>query len=724
MMLLFDKTIVQITSPFNGAQRMKLSSHFRRGRGLPALLAAAAVLFAATARGDEGMWLFNNPPKTILKQRYGFQPPASWYEHLQRSSVRFNEGGSGSFVSSHGLVLTNHHIGVDALQKLSTKEKNYVADGFYAKTEAEEIKCVDVELNVLMSIEDVTARVNAAVPPGADLVAAETARRAVMNTIEQEATEKTGLRCDVITLFQGGQYQLYRYKRYTDVRLVFAPEEAVGNFGGDPDNFEYPRYDLDICLFRVYENGRPAKIEHFLQWAPQGAADGELVFVSGNPAKTDRLDTVAHLQFIRDVSLPLALNWLMRNEVLLTTYGQRSEENQRRCREELFYIQNSPQGGAGPPGGPAGPGSDGRKADRGNGPPQSGRCRSAAPGYPLAGHRRFCLGRSGRRDQNPPRYSRGRVPAGRGPGVPLPPIQGRAIAPADGRGRCSAKRAAAARVPQLEPRLAGAGALFPGADLRRSGDHQAGRWPEPVRDIVGADNELVRKVLAGKSPQERAGELIRGTRLDKVAVRREIARGGLAAVRASDDPMVKLARLVDGPARLVRRTKEQQVDEPLRQAYAKIAQARFAVSGNEIYPDATFTLRLSFGVVKGYDAAGRHMPPWTTLGRAFEHAAEHHNQEPFNLPPSWLTRKAELDLSTPLNFLATTDIIGGNSGSPVVNRQGQFVGIIFDGNLESLVWDFVFTEKTGRAIAVHAAAIDQALRKIYGAARLADELGK
>ena len=308
-------------------------------RYLPALLAAA--LLTGAARGDEGMWLFNNPPKNILKQRYGFEPPASWYEHLQRSSVRFNEGGSGSFISSRGLVLTNHHIGVDSLQKLSTKEKNYVADGFYAKTENDEVKCPDLELNVLMSIEDVTMRVNAAVPPVADLAAAETARRAVMNTIEQEEAKKTGLRRDVITLFQGGQYQLYRYKRYTDVRLVFAPEDSVGNFGGDPDNFDIrATIWTSACSAFTKTAGRR---KSSISWSGRRKvrAEGESVFVSGNPARTDRLDTVAHLHYIRDVSLPLTLSWLMCNEVLLSTYGQRSEENMRRCREELFYIQNS-----------------------------------------------------------------------------------------------------------------------------------------------------------------------------------------------------------------------------------------------------------------------------------------------------------------------------------------------------------------------------------------------
>ena len=272
------------------------------------LMAVISLAFSGSvpAWGDEGMWLFNSPPAKALKKNYGFEPDKAWYEHLQKSSVRFNSGGSGSFVSSNGLVLTNHHIGADDLQKFSTKEKNYLADGFYAKTQAEELKCFDLELNVLMSIEDVTERVNAAVPKNGTLADAEKARRAIMNTIEQESTEKTGLRSDVVTLYNGGQYQLYRYKKYTDVRLVFAPEEDAAFFGGDPDNFEYPRYDLDICFFRVYENGKPAKIENYLQWAPAGAGDDELIFVSGHPGKTDRMDTVAHLDYLRDLAIPTA----------------------------------------------------------------------------------------------------------------------------------------------------------------------------------------------------------------------------------------------------------------------------------------------------------------------------------------------------------------------------------------------------------------------------------
>ena len=685
------------------------------------VLAGVGMAFCSglSAWGDEGMWLFNNPPKKILKEKYGFEPDQAWFEHLQRASVRFNSGGSGSFVSSNGLVLTNHHIGADDLQKLSKRDKNYLAEGFYAKTQDEELKCVDLELNVLMSIEDVTERINAAVPQRGTLAEAEKARRAILNTIEQESTEKTGLRSDVITLYNGGMYHLYRYKKYTDVRLVFAPEEEAAFFGGDPDNFEYPRYDLDICLFRVYENGKPAKIEHYLQWVPAGAADGELVFVSGHPGKTDRLDTVAHLGYIRDLSLPTMLNWLMRTEVLLLNYSERSDENARRAREELFNVQNA------------------RKA-------QIGRLAGLQDPAVMAAKQAAekSLREAVAADASLQAAAGGAWNEVAAALKTLRTIRKSVLLLEEGRAfRCRqfmlartlvrmAEEDAKPNVERLREyrqsnRESLEQLLFSEAPIYD--DLETVKLADGLSMFVteaGADNELVVKVLDGKSPRDRAAELIQGTRLDKVAARRELAKGGQAAVAASQDPMIQLALLVDGPARKARRTLEEQVDEPLRQAYAKIAKARFAASGAEVYPDATFTLRLAFGEVKGYTDLGQVQPPWTTLGGAYVHASEHHNRPPFNLPPRWLKRKDSLNLGTPFNFVSTADIIGGNLGSPVVNRQGQFVGIIFDGNLDSLVWDFIYTDKVGRAIAVHSAAIEETLRKLYGAGRLADELGR
>src|SRR5437764_6845236 len=296
------------------------------------------VIAAATPSGlaDEGIWLFNNPPLKQLKEKYHFEPTAQWLEHLQKASVRFNSGGSGSFVSSNGLVTTNHHVGLDTLQKISSEKNNYVRDGFYAKTQAEEPRATDLELNVLMSIEDVTARVTSALKPGMSAEQSATARQKAIADIEKESKEKTGLRSDVVTLYQGGAYHLYRFKRYDDVRLVFAPEQQMAFFGGDPDNFEYPRYDLDICLFRVYENGQPAKVEHFLKWNSNGPTDGELIFVSGSPGKTDRQLTLAEMADMRDRYLPYVLNMFYRREVLESAYSARSFENARKARESVL----------------------------------------------------------------------------------------------------------------------------------------------------------------------------------------------------------------------------------------------------------------------------------------------------------------------------------------------------------------------------------------------------
>src|SRR3954468_17738334 len=304
-----------------------------------ALVITIAAL--SPARADEGMWLFNNPPLQQLKEKYHFEPTPQWLEHLQKSSVRFNSGGSGSFVSSTGLAITNHHVGLDTLQKMSSEKNNYVRDGFYAKSQKDEVKATDLELNVLMSIEDVTDRVKAAVKPEMSADDANKARGNAIAQIEKESREKTGLRSDVVTLYQGAQYHLYRYKRYDDVRLVFAPEEQIAFYGGDPDNFEYPRYDLDIAIFRAYENGQPAKIEHYLKWNTKGPADGELTFVSGNPGRTDRQLAVSELAELRDEEVPHLSDIFSRGETYLHCGANRSFENKRRAEQNTRSVENN-----------------------------------------------------------------------------------------------------------------------------------------------------------------------------------------------------------------------------------------------------------------------------------------------------------------------------------------------------------------------------------------------
>jgi hypothetical protein len=700
---------------------------FRQNR-IPLGFCAICALFcicvalAPASQADEGMWLFNNPPLKLLQEKYHFQPTAAWLEHVQKSSVRFDNGGSGSFVSPDGLVMTNHHVGADCLGKISTKDKNYLATGFEAKSNADEPKCEDLELNVLMSIEDVTARVAGAVQPGMDSASAEKARRAEINSIEKDSRDKTGLRSDVVTLYNGGQFHLYRYKRYTDVRLVFAPQKSIAFFGGDPDNFEYPRYDLDICFFRAYENDKPVHVDNYLKWSESGAAEGDLIFVSGHPGRTERADTVAQLLYQRDYAVPGALNLLRRREVLLDNYSERSAENARRAEDELFGLRNSRKAYLGMLAGLQDPAILGKKRDaekelRDAVSKDAKLNQSYGEGWDEVGatiktqikirdeYNLFAIGPQ-RRAQS---FN-----------SDLFDIAIKLVRLAEETSKPNGQRLreySEAGLDSLKLQLFSDAPIYEDLETVQLADSLG-----MMAEVMGEENETVQMVLAGKSPRDRATELVHGTTLKDVAVRKRLADGGLKAIQDSNDPMIQLARLIDPESRRIRQIFEQQVDEPQRQGYGKIANARFAVYGSSVYPDATFTLRLAFGEAKGYAEEGQQIPWATTLGGTYEHAAAHDNKEPFELPKIWNDRKSQLTLSTPFNFVSTADIVGGNSGSPVINRQGELVGIIFDGNIESLVLDYTYTGQQARAVAVHSAGILEALRKIYQANRLVAEL--
>src|SRR5216684_262019 len=680
-------------------------------------LAFLVLLLALPLVADEGMWLFNRTPNAIFKQRYNFEPTQAWLDHLQKSSIRFNSGGSGSFVSADGLALTNHHVGLDCLAKISTKDHDYVTTGYHAKTHAEEVKCVDLELNVLQSIEDVTARVNASVTPGMTTAAAQAARRGVMSAIEQESVQKTGLRSDVVTLFQGGEYHLYRYKKYTDVRLVFAPEVAIAFFGGDPDNFEYPRYDLDVCFFRAYENGKPVHPADYLKWSETGARDGDLVFVSGHPGSTSRLNTLTHLQFFRDVAYSFTLNILRRREVLLTNYAQRSIENDRRAHDELFGIKNSRKAYLGRIAGLQDPAvlktkgaTEAALRQKVTSDPQL----NAAYGdawqnvdTAIATYRPIYVEY---------RFIEGGLAFNSG----LFQVAKTLLRLGDESTKPNGERLREYRESNLPSLKQG---LYSEAPIYE--DLETVTLTDSLSNLLemAPNSPLVQQVLAGKSPQERASELVRGTKLRDVAARKALGEGGKAAVDASNDPMIQVARVVDARARELRKQYDDNIAEVLRQSYAKIANAQFKTSGGDTYPDATFTLRLSYGTVKGFTENGQSVSWGTEVGGGFARAAEHKNKEPFAIPKRWMSKKAVLDDDkTPYNFVMTADIIGGNSGSPVVNRNNEFVGIIFDGNIQSLPWDYQFDERQGRAVAVHSAGILDALKKIYGVSDLVKEL--
>ncbi|MBA2340878.1 MAG: S46 family peptidase [Pyrinomonadaceae bacterium] len=681
-----------------------------------ALLFLASTLMTSV-RADEGMWPFNNVPRAEIKRRYNFDVTDAWLRKVQMSSVRFNSGGSGSFVSADGLVLTNHHVAADTLQKISTQGKDYIKEGFLAPTRAAEIKAPDLELNVLMSIEDVTSRVNASVKPDTPAAEANTARRAAIAQIEKNSTEQTKLRSDVVTLYQGGQYNLYRYKKYTDVRLVFAPEFEIAFFGGDPDNFTYPRYCLDMALFRVYENDKPVRVENYLKWSTAGAKDGELVFVSGHPASTERLNTMAHLEYLRDTGLPLTLKYLERNQTFLKEYMRGGEEQARRAQEEFFGVENSLKAFRGRYEGLRDQAlmrkkqqseqalrqqisADPRKQkEYGDAFDQIARARQALPSYER--QRRF-------------------TESAWGLSSSLFNIARSLVRLADESAKPNAERLpeyADARRASLELSLYSPAPIYE--------DFEKMKLVNSLRfmiDELGANNPLVVKILNGKTPEARAAELVDGTKLKDVAFRRTLAQGGKDAIQKSDDPMIALARSIDAESRAARKRYEDEVTGVERAAYAKIARALFETQGTSLYPDATFTLRLSYGAVKGYTENGKQIPPFTTLGGAFQHAMEHNSQTPYQLPASWLKNKSQLNLNTPLNFVSSNDIIGGNSGSPVINRNAELVGLIFDGNIQSLVGNFVYDESVNRAVSVDSRGMLEALRKIYNANELVAEL--
>jgi hypothetical protein len=702
-----------------------MSSASRSLRFLGWSILILTIAFGASAFGDEGMWLFNSPPLNQLKDRYHFEPARLWLDRLQKASVRFNSGGSGSFVSATGLVITNHHVGADALQKFSDEQHNYLRDGFYARTRTEEKKCIDLELNVLMSIEDVTARVNGAVKSEMTSEQASDARKSVIAAIEKENKDKTGLRSDVVTLYQGGAYHLYRYKRYDDVRLVFAPEQQIAFYGGDPDNFEYPRFDLDICLFRVYENGQPAKVDNYLKFNPRGPADGELTFVSGHPGKTDRQLTVDELADMRDRELPRILTMFKRREVLLHSFGERAFENGRRVRDDFFGVQNNRKRYDGYLASLLDPqiwrSLQAREQKLREAISRDPKLTSTIAAYDRIKKAQAEIAKNARVynyfEMERPRFGIYRQP--RAFYSTLFKYARLLVRAADERPKPNGDRFEEFRDSareSLELELFSTEPVYDDVELLTLTDSFT-----DLASAFGASDPLVKMVLGDKSPVERASELIKGTQVKDVAFRKKLYAGGKAAIEAAHDPMIDIAIAIDATGRQAKRVFETQ-EEMKQQAYAEIAKARFATEGTNTYPDATFTLRLSYGRMRGYEENEKQIPAFTNFAGMYERAEEHENKTPFDLPQRWIEKKDKLALTTPFNFVSDADIIGGNSGSPVVNQAGEFVGIIFDGNIQSLVLDCIFTDKEARAVSVDSAAILEALRNVYDAQPLVDEL--
>ena len=675
-----------------------------------AIFAVTASTFAS-AQADEGMWLFNNLPLGILKEKYNFEPDQEWADRLMKSCVRFNVGGSASFVSSNGLVLTNHHVGEDTLYKLSTEENNYAKDGFLAKTLADELKAPDLELNQLIKITDVTDKVTAAVTSEMSVSDAATARRAAIADIESKATEESGLRSDVVTLYGGGKYHLYQYKKYTDVRLVWAPEAAIAFFGGDADNFEYPRFNLDACIFRVYEDDKPAKTEYFLKWSENGPAENELTFVAGNPGSTSRINTMAALRFERDHVLPYTLDFVRRREILLQQFSLRGKEAARIAHDQLFGYQNGRKVRVGMLQGLQDPDVMATKAKGEadlmaaiNADPEMKDYASAFKQIEEVQERRKArLGQTVSFNTRVFRIAQQLVQMAAEDQKP----SNERLERYQDAGRAS-----------LEQQLFSTAPIYPELEEVILGDLIA-----LMLENRGADDELCKKVLAGKNPIDRARELISGTKVFDPEQRRAIAAGGIEAINNSQDTMIQFAKLVDDQVRADRKVSDE-LGEIEQQAYAKISDAIFKTRGTSAYPDATFTMRLAFGPVMGYEEDGKQVPPFTTFDGTFAHELEHEGQKDFSLPERWKLNRNKVPGSTRMNFVATSDIIGGNSGSPVVNKDLELVGLIFDGNIQSCPCDYFYSEKQARSVSVHSSAIREAIRYIYDAESLADQLGK
>jgi hypothetical protein len=674
----------------------------------------AGLLAAAPALADEGMWTYDNPPLKQLKERYGFEPTKAWLDKVRLASVRFMDGGSGSFVSPDGLMITNHHVGLGCIQNVSSAEHDFVKTGFYAPAREKEPACPGYEVNVLVSYEDVTAKVLGAVTPQMSDKDAREARKAAITKIENECNAATGFRCNVVTLYQGGEFQLYRYKKYTDVRLVFAPEQEIAFFGGDPDNFTFPRHDVDICLMRAYENGQPVKPAAYLPFSSAGVAEGELVFVSGNPGSTSRLDTVAQLQTQRDVALPLTLELLKRRLAVLREYSARGAEPERRAKAQVFGFENSLKAQAGRLEALQDAKAWAAKVEE----EKDLRTRVAAdPALAKA------TGDPWATTEAAEKKAVGRLSesflVGFG-GSRLLGIAGNIV-----RYVAEVKKPNEQRLEEyidsnLEPlknRLYSRAPVYD--DLEEVTLTSQLTW---AVERLGPAHPFVKAVLGTQTPAEAAKAALAGTKLKDPDARKALVEGGTAAVAASTDSMIVLARKIDPLAREVRKFMEDEVDAPVTRAGEKIAQARWKVHGKAMPPDATFTLRLAYGAVKGFPAEGTTVAPFTTFYGMLDRSIANGGKAPWALPPRWLEKKASLNLETPLNFASTNDIIGGNSGSPVVNTKGEFVGIVFDGNIQSLAWDYFYTDERARCVSVDARGILEALRSVFGADALVHEL--
>jgi hypothetical protein len=677
-----------------------------------AVLAIAVLGSATAARADEGMWTFDAFPSAKVAAAYKFSPSQAWLDHVRKSSVRIAGGCSASFVSPTGLVMTNHHCAVECVEQLSTPTQNFVQTGFYAKRAADEVKCPGFELDRLDSIEDVTDRYNAATT-GKSGRALIDARQAIDAELTGSCGKSEAIRCDVVSLYHGGIYKLYHYKRFTDVRLAFAPEFGVAQFGGDPDNFNFPRYDYDVSFLRAYENGAPAATPDYLHWSKNGSKAGDLAFVSGNPGSTQRLLTVSQLEYIRDIQNPRTLPQISELRGILEQYQTEGAEQTRETNETLFFIENYYKATFGEQQALQDPSFFATKVA------EEAALRAEIAKRPdLEKTVGADFDKLAEVEQKKAELSYRSAYIAGGPYSQLFGWARTLV-------RLPVEKAKpnGTRLPQytdsalvtLPQELLAPIPIFTGPE-----ELTMNFWAKKMREDLGTDDPFVKKVLGKKSPAQWAHDLIAGTKLADPAVRKALYDGGAAAIAASDDTMIRFVASIDPESREMRKLYEDEVTAPETHLGEEISRARFAIYGTSTYPDATFTLRLSYGTVKGFtDANGNAVIPYTTIGGLFARAT---GSPPYELPATWLAAQSSLDPATPMNFATTNDIIGGNSGSPVIDRNGNLIGLIFDGNIFSLGGSFGYQASVNRAVAVDSRALLAGLRQVYHADRLAQEI--
>ncbi|MET0536291.1 MAG: S46 family peptidase [Steroidobacter sp.] len=685
-----------------------------------AAAAAAVWVVAGVAVADEGMWTFDNVPRAAIQQKYGVALEKPWLDKLQRATTRHENGCTGSFVSPDGLVLTNHHCAMQCLSQLSSANANYVDDGFNALTRDAEKKCPTQILSVLVETEEVTAKVNGATAGLTDAQANQ-ARKQELSKLEAACTDSAKknrangpLACESVTLYQGGQYFLYKYRRYDDVRMVFAPHHGIAGFGGDPDNFNFPRWSLDFSLMRIYDKGKPVRTPNHLKWRVEGPQPGEATFVPGHPGSTSRLLTLEQLRSQRNIQVP---SYLARNNELrgrLIQWSKTGEEPARIAGNQLQSMENS------------------LKVYRGlqsallddllfqrKGTQERELRERVAADSKLNGSVGKAWDDIATAQE---RYSQVFndyvfLESGAGFNSKLFGYARTLVRGAAERAKSNEQRLreyAESNLPKVAAGLLANTPTYPDFEqvtLSFSLDK--------MREFLGPDAPIVRQLMSSESPESLATKLITQSKLADPAVRKALWEGGAAAIESSQDPMIVLARDVDAEARAVRKVYDDEVQAPIAAAQEKIAKARFAVLGTNTYPDATFTLRLSYGTVEGWIENGENVDPYSKLSRLYERAT---GKDPFRLPQVWLDARDKLDGATPYCFVTTNDIIGGNSGSPLVDAQGQLVGLAFDGNIHSLAGNYWYDVKTNRTVALHPAIIITAIRDVYGAKTLANEL--